>query len=282
MIVMLTALQVEYEAVLRHLVDVREHRHQAGTVFDVGRLAAHPERRVALATIGMGNLTAAAIAERAIAEFRPAAMLFVGVAGGLRDWLALGDVVVATKVAAYHGGRSEDDEFHARPRTWDISHRIEQVARRLPSKDAWRQQFTESAPAVHFEPIAAGEVVLNSRTSPLREQLRRNYNDVVAIEMESAGVALAGHLNDGVPTATVRGISDLAGGAKDVTDSAGWQSVAAGNAAAFAVLLAAAIDDNNSITDKLEPRVQNVARDNAKVDQQIGVNYGETHFGGTR
>lgn len=96
---------------------------------------------------------------------------------------------------------------------------------------------------MHFRPIAAGEVVLNSRTSPLAEQLRRTYNDAAAIEMESAGVFGAGHLNRSWPVLTIRGISDRADGAKHIADKAGLQTVAAANAAAFAFALVEAMAD---------------------------------------
>ena len=77
------------------------------------------------------------------------------------------------------------------------------------------------------------------RTTRLSEQLRRNYGDAAAIDMESGGVYLAGHLNHRLPVLTVRGISDLADGAKSVMDSMGWQAVAAGNAAALGLAIAA-------------------------------------------
>jgi adenosylhomocysteine nucleosidase len=216
-------------------------------------------------------------------------MLFVGVAGGLRDWLELGDVVVATTVHAYHGGRSEDDGFHTRPRSWDISHQIEQAARRVHRAREWYAPIadgTGTSPEVHFAPIAAGEVVLASRTSEHARRLDHAYDDAIAVEMESAGFALAGHLNDGVPTATVRSISDHAGAAKDTTDGQGWQSVAARNAAAFAIALAGQLDDLPAEKPAepetpAAPRIRNtnVAKGNATVGQQIGVNHGAFHAG---
>src|SRR5437660_11586425 len=127
MIVILTALQREYKAVRKHLTGLRTRHHAAGTVFEVGSLEEHPDRHVALAVMGDGNVPAATLTERAINEFRPAAVLFVGIAGGLRDWLELGDVVVATRVYGYHGAASEDDAVRTRPRAWDVAHRREPV-----------------------------------------------------------------------------------------------------------------------------------------------------------
>jgi adenosylhomocysteine nucleosidase len=295
MIVIQTALAVEQQAVLEHLVDVEVHKHPAGTLFDVGSLAAQPSRRIALGVTGPGTLPAAALTERAIAEFAPSAVMFVGVAGGLRPWLEIGDVVVATKVYAYHGGRSEDDEFLVRPRSWEISHELEQAARRLPRRNAWHALLPDAGeaitPEVHFDPIAAGDVVLNSTTSPLAEKIRRNFNDAVAIEMESSGFALAGHLSGRVSTVTIRSISDRADGTKAATDRQGSQRIAARNAAAFAIALAAAIDEETTDGSAEDdgtgtqapnhaPRVRNtnVAHKGAHVGQQNGVNTGDFHL----
>ncbi|MFD9964571.1 hypothetical protein [Amycolatopsis sp. NPDC058986] len=296
MIVILTALEIEHAAVRAHLTGVERHRHRAGTLFDVGTLAARPGRRVALAATGMGNITAAALTERAIAEFAPSMLMFVGVAGGLRDWLRLGDVVVATRVYGYHGGRSEDAEFLARPRAWETSHRAEQTARWLARSSGWYRPMPSAdpsaVPVVHFEPVAAGDVVLNSRVSDLAHQLRRTYNDAVAIEMESAGFAVAGHLNDRVPSITVRGISDLAGGAKDQTDGEGWQQVAARNAAAFAVAVAADLEDDGkdppgrggpsgppAAPPVPEIHTTNTVNGNARSVIQTGVHHGDINIG---
>jgi adenosylhomocysteine nucleosidase len=236
-VVVLTALNLEFAAVRAHLTEVREHKHDAGTLFEVGRLPG-ADVRVVLAVIGEGNQAAAVLTERSIATFAPAALLFVGVAGGLRDDLSIGDVVVATRVYAYHGGKEETSAFRGRPRAFETSHYLEQTARSVERNGSWTDHLSGGAsPTVHFKPIAAGEVVLNSRTSPLARQLSMNYNDAVAIEMESSGVAHAGHLNGSAATMTIRGISDQADGHKHAADRAGGQTAAATNAAAFGVAL---------------------------------------------
>ncbi|MEV0073342.1 5'-methylthioadenosine/S-adenosylhomocysteine nucleosidase [Amycolatopsis sp. NPDC050768] len=292
MIVILTALDIEHGAVRARMTGVEQRSHRAGTLFDVGTLDDWPGCTVALAVTGMGNITAAALAERAVAEFSPAAILFVGVAGSLREWLQLGDVIVADKVYAYQGGRSVDEGLLSRPRAWELSHRADQIARSLKRDGTWSRSLSAESqgntPRVHLGPIAAGDVVLDSRLSDVAELLRKNYNDAVAVEMESAGLALAGHLNENIPAVTIRGISDHAGGEKELTDGEGWQGPASRNAAAFAVALAAALDDGRDGEGraKEDPAVPPssgptmIARDNAHVGQQIGINHGTTNFGG--
>lgn len=222
-VVVLTALPLEFQAVREQLSGVRVMVHPQGTLFDVGRVPGLPWR-VALVEVGEGNSGAAVHTERAIAFFRPAAMFFVGIAGSLRAEGALGDVVVASKVYLHHGGKEGDDGFRARPRAWEVRHDVEQRVRRA----------LRSEPGVHFKPLVAGDVVLNSRTSRLADLIDRSCNDAVAVDMESAGLAQAAHLND-MPMLTVRGISDFADGRKAVTDAQGSQPVAARNAAAAAV-----------------------------------------------
>lgn len=240
-VLMLTALDLEYQAVRAQLTGWQKCPHQEGTLFETARLPGCGGE-VAIGVTGEGNLAAAVLAERAISTFAPYALLFVGVAGALKDDINLGDIVVGTKTYAYHGGKDSDDGFAVRPRAWPAPHELEQLARHISRTKSWSRylapQSRDHMPEVHFRPIAAGEVVLNSRDTPLAKQLRWTYNDAAAIEMESAGAAQAGHLNRSLPVLTIRGISDKADGAKDVADAARWQPAAAAHAAAFAVALA--------------------------------------------
>ncbi|MFY7067364.1 5'-methylthioadenosine/S-adenosylhomocysteine nucleosidase [Nocardiopsis changdeensis] len=235
-VVVLTALNLEYEAVRERLLSPEPYRHPRGTLFEVGTLPGGG--RVALGLTGKGNQSSAVLAERAIHEFSPAALLFVGVAGALWD-TPLGDVVVATHVYAYHGGTSEDDGLKARPRVWESPHGIGQTAAHVARTGAWNRRTPPDRPRpeVHQGPIAAGEIVQNSSLSREAEWIRQTYNDALAIEMEGAGVAQAGHLS-GSPVAIVRGISDRADGTKATGSDRAWQPIAAANAAAFALALA--------------------------------------------
>jgi nucleoside phosphorylase len=275
MIVVLTALQLEYTAIRKYLVGIQTHRHAAGTRFETGRVAG---RHVAVAVIGEGNMSAATLTERAINEFRPRAVLFVGIAGALVDWLRLGDVVVGTRTYGYHSGRSTDTAFRTRPRVWPSSHELEQVARSVDVTDTWWSTLV-TRPHVYFAPIAAGEILLDSRTSPVAAHLRDRYDDAVAIEMESAGMASAGQLNNAL-TLTIRGISDFAAGAKSRT---GRPQPAAEHAAAFAAAVIAQLDDTDPPrAGRPEPdsgiAVHNEANNSNDVIQ-IGFVQGNVEFG---
>jgi nucleoside phosphorylase len=241
-VLVLTALDLEYQAVSAHLTGLRRHPHPAGTLFETGYLPGG-ETEIVLALTGAGNTGAAVLAERAMSTFGPQALLFVGVAGALSGGIKLGDVVVATRVYAYHGGKETDGGVLTRPRAWDAPHELEQRAHHIARAGSWARFLPGTPPGhlpeVHFKPIAAGEIVLASRASPTAERLRNTYNDAAAIEMEGAGVTQASQFNRSLPTLIVRGISDRADGGKKALDEAGWQPRAAAHAAAFALALAA-------------------------------------------
>lgn len=121
--VILTALPVEYQAVRIYLNNIHEETHK-GTVYERGAFAAGQwSWDVGIAEIGAGNAGAAFEAERAIAYFNSSIVLFVGVAGGLKD-VKLGDVVVATKVYGYESGKAQNGAFLLRPDVGESSYRL--------------------------------------------------------------------------------------------------------------------------------------------------------------
>ena len=122
----LTALEVETRAVLRHLKDVEEETVKQ-TVFHVGRFEGWT---VAVAECGPGNVRAASIAERGIDHFSPEVACFVGVGGGVKD-VAIGHVVVATKIYGYESGKAGKDGFQPRPETGLPAYAFEQRARTI-------------------------------------------------------------------------------------------------------------------------------------------------------
>lgn len=223
---MLTALPLEYAAIRAHIEEREELVHPDGTRVEKGRLPG-TSWHVAIAELGMGAERAAALSTQLINWLHPEAVFFVGVAGGLKDDIELGDVVVGTQVYEIHGGKQTPEGFLVRPKALPGSHALEQAAR-----SAVRDMPDVRA---HFVPIATGDVVLADAESEIAQFIRRNYNDAGAIEMEGVGAAQAAHLNGQLHALVIRGISDHADAAKHEADTAGSQERAAAQAASVAV-----------------------------------------------
>lgn len=241
-VVVLTALPLEAAAVRALLPGLVRHDLPAGTIVEEAVLPG-TGYSVCLVCTGPGIGQAAVVAERVISWTGPAAVLFVGVAGAVWRGVALGDVVAATRALGYQGGKDTTAGFRARPEAWAGAHRLLQVAQYVDASASWLRFLPEdvqSAPEVHFKPVASGDVVKDARDSPLAELLETAYNDAAAIEMEAAGVARAAH-HARVDLLVVRGISDYADGTKSETDGGGWQLRAASHAAAFACGVIAAL-----------------------------------------
>jgi nucleoside phosphorylase len=259
--VILTAIPSEYAAVRSLIGDPTPCVHPAGTRYEIGVLeSATGSWRVVLAQTGVGNLRAAVEAERAITTFEPRALIFVGVAGGIKD-VEVGDVVVANKVYQYERGKS-GSSFLPRPDVGEPSYEILQTAQSIIQSNQWPPtppggRKTRSPKGI-LGPIAAGEKIVASTTSDIAHLIRSTYSDAIAVEMEGAGVAAALRANRRVAWCVIRGISDLIDGKAD-SDAAGSQEMAAENAAAFAATLLRAIQ-------RREPAVDQSASGSFRVD----------------
>lgn len=242
----LTALGLEYAAVRDQLFNCSSVVHPRGSRYEVGSFQGIT---VALAECGAGNTGAAIESERAIAFLNPRAVLFVGIAGGVKD-VQVGDVVFSSKVYGYESGKAEKT-FRPRPQVFVPNYALLQQAREIARNPV------EGA-KVFVGPIAAGEKVVASVESPEFAFIKQQYGDALAVEMEGYGFLHAGYVNNS-ECMVIRGISDLID-AKSESDAAGSQPLAARNAVQCALALiklhqnvsAASIPDQRNLTEIAE------------------------------
>ncbi|MFI0776640.1 hypothetical protein [Streptomyces sp. NPDC021212] len=239
-VVVLTALEIEYRAVRAHLDDPRPVRAERGSLFETGvfRSGARPGgRQVAIHMTGPGNPGAAALVERAAALFAPRAVLFVGVAGGVKD-VALGDVVAADAVYDYETGKDTECGFLPRQKTHQPAYGLVQLARNVAASGDWQRQIlpggaTTPLPRAHVKPIAAGGRVVGHERSDVGLRLAAVAGDAIAVDMEGFGFLAGAYVNQQLDALVIRGISDLLGDKGEAHDEH-WQPVASRHAAAFA------------------------------------------------
>jgi nucleoside phosphorylase len=242
------------------LENVNETRNPRGLSYEVGTFATEQGHWSVgiVQLLEPGNESAALAAFEAIQHFRPQVVMFVGIAGGVKD-VELGDVIVGTKIYGYASG-SAGRQFLPRPDVGESSEILLQQALSASRRQEWLGRIKRSAdtgkqPRVFVAPIAAGPAVLKSRTSVVYKFLKTAYGDALAVEMEGRGFLKAARTDDTVRALVVRGISDLIN-KKAATDRAGWQAIASDRAAAFAFeVLARQSASDQEVSKRVRPSV---------------------------
>lgn len=224
----LSALPQEQSGLIELLGKPRKLTH-ASRDFWLGDLCGQP---VVLALSRIGKVAAATTATVLIERFAVRRMLFTGVAGGLREGVRVGDVVVATdflqhdldvsplfpryEVPSYGRARFGTDA--------DLTARLVSAARAALRHEAVEPGLHDAGSAgfrvakpqfagarVHQGLLASGDRFVSgaSESRALKTALGAAGHEVLAVEMEGAAVAQV-CLDYGVPFAAVRTISDRA------------------------------------------------------------------------
>lgn len=214
---LMAALPQELQAVLDQMPD-ESRETVAGRVFCPGHLQGC---EVVAVVSGIGKVAAATTATMLLQRYGVDGIVFTGVAGGLGDGVAVGDVVVASSLLQHDMDASPLFPRHVVPGhaadRWAThapwAHALQAAAHEV--LQALPQHVGTEAMARHglHQPRAhQGLVVSGDRfvcTSAESQALRQTLPDAQAVEMEGAAVAQV-CADFGVPFAAVRTISDRA------------------------------------------------------------------------
>jgi nucleoside phosphorylase len=231
-VLVMTALRTEMEAVTAHVSNSQPQMF-GPVLCEVGEFEASNGLRwsVAAAEIGPGAVdTAAAVVATAI-KFKPDLLMFVGIAGALKDDVAIGDVVVASSVCWTERAKASTVGLLARAQAVNLSYTLSQWARRVAREGKWVNRITGSqskARTAVVGQIASGEKVIAD--VEYRREIKLKFSDAIAIETEGYGLARAAEFCTDAEVSVIRGISDAADSGKNDSD----QGLAADVAAAFA------------------------------------------------
>ena len=231
-VLVLTALPVEMAAVLAHVSGDRSTQRVGPLVCEIGCFSASNglQWRVVAAELGPGTVDTAGAVVAATTAFRPEVLMFVGIAGALKEDVGIGDVVAGTEVAWTERGKWSEGGYVPRIRTVSLSTPLSQFARKVARERNWTQRLQRPRSDVKavVQQIASGEKV--SADDEYRDWLRKTFSDAFAIENEGFALARAAEVYADGQRYVVRGISDVADGSK----SDQGQPEAADAAAAFA------------------------------------------------
>lgn len=189
----------------------------------------------AVASLGnAGNVNASAITTLLLSELNPKKVLMMGIAGGRRKKLSLGEVILSERVVYYEGGAahaggtialrpemqrpglSTQQDLNAYFATASLPDRLQERAEKLGFAIPVESQAGEVAAKLMVSPatIASGELLI--RDPEVFEGFQGIHEKAVVAEMEAYGVFDACEKQN-VPVLVVRGISDYGDTTKDNT-----------------------------------------------------------------
>lgn len=240
-VVILTALEVEREAIEKHLTSIESISHPiTGTDYKKGKYlkADGNYLEVIVGRTDQTNVNAALETERALEFFNPEYIFFSGVAGGLKD-VKVGDIVIGANVIGIERGKAEKKGLKFRPQFGASSYSLERLASSYVKSDEWK---TKSQSLVNPEfgaeigvftgTIASGEKVDASYESDFHKHIMQNASHALAIEMEGLGFLEVCRMRPLVKSLLLRGVSDMVND-KATMDSKGSQPYASQNVSAF-------------------------------------------------
>lgn len=237
-----TALKIERDAMLARLEGGRKiqddfdpYTYYRGYVTIPG--SAERYEVVLVMLLDMGNDEAAVATTQMIQRWQPHSVIMMGIAGGVRGKVSLGDVVVANYAHYYEAAKQTPHGEQRRPLQFSSDRLLYGRALAYEASE-WKGDINiprpgaeeTKLPDAHFGAIGCGEKVIADAEA--LAQLLRECPKMIAVAMEGAGVARAATNHASKPRfLEVRGISDYADPQKDDD----WHSFAAAATAAFTV-----------------------------------------------
>lgn len=217
-VVILTAIKEEYAAVRAHLDSISVLKKDS-VLYEEGifKFNGNEVAKVIIKECGPKNPGTAQETQRAITNFRPQCIFFVGIAGSRKpNDFRVGDVIFPEKVHYYESGKSELDSFKPRPDDVKPTFTLCEIARVERHKEDWKVLIKGNIDinvSADLGVIASGEQVVEHYNSEIGKILSTHYGDTACIAMEEYGFLNAVH-RQGVEFASlmagvVRGVSDI-------------------------------------------------------------------------
>lgn len=240
-----TALPEERDAMLARLEDPRPATPPvtSASAFDANeyyeasvpneRWGAGRVRVSVLCLAGMGRVRAAVQAANAIHTLQPAAVVLVGIAGGVRKAVKeLGAVIVSEQIVDYELQKLTDEDDQIRFEVYRGDQALLRITREVAMSWKPEREFGRGV-SVSIGPIASGDKVVAS--SDDLDKLLFQWPKLLGIEMEAGGAAAAAWFAPSRPRfLMIRGVSDFADNEKNTEAVDSQRPHACATAALFA------------------------------------------------
>ncbi|KMT21025.1 5'-methylthioadenosine/adenosylhomocysteine nucleosidase [Clostridium cylindrosporum] len=193
----ITAMEEELAIILKELTDVTKEVVSRNEIYR-GKLG---NKEVVATVCGIGKVHAAVSTQTLIREFKAEAIINVGVAGGLRDEIGFGNIVIGDSLVQHDVDTTVFGDRHGQiPRldTFDFKadKNLVELAKKAAEENPENKTFVGR--------IVTGDQFLTSKEKV--EWLVKEF-DALAGDMESASIAHTCYLND-TPFLIIRTISD--------------------------------------------------------------------------
>jgi nucleoside phosphorylase len=242
-IVIITGLRKELEWFSRTIGVRFERVAREGTSYlrGIHRVGDRELSIVAVRQLDKGLSSAAVTATKAICLWQPSVIVMTGICAGVEHFVALGDLVVAVQCFEHASGQLVDGEIVPLQNRVALEPWFQDYLMSISDSPAFATTIQESYPGplpddfamrIHYGPMACGPLVV--KDPAYMAKLRSHEHSLLALDMESYGVALAASMCS-TPTRTVhavivKGVVDYADGTKNDD----WHDYAAYASAAYA------------------------------------------------
>ncbi|MGT2911683.1 5'-methylthioadenosine/adenosylhomocysteine nucleosidase [Streptococcus cameli] len=201
----IAAMAEELKTLVEHLEDTQKATVLGNTYYS-GRIGSH---EVVLVQSGVGKVMSAMSVAILVETFAVDALINTGSAGAVADGLAIGDVVIAERLA-YHdvdltAFGYDYGQMSAQPLYFEADRQLmEQLETVLQQQDLPYQRGL----------IATGDSFIAGQDKV--DGIKSHFPEVLAVEMEGAAIAQAAHAT-GKPFLVIRAMSDTAQGDANIT-----------------------------------------------------------------
>ena len=205
-IAIIGAMDCEINTLKSVLTDYSEHKSGKIVIY-TGKINSY---EIILSKSGVGKVNAAMTTQYIIDKFNPECIINTGVAGGVGENLAVGDIVIGTSLVQY--------DFNVTALGYARGYMCTGVNKDKPTVyysdenliNAYETAVKESGfkSGIHRGVIATGDTFISD--NEMKKEIKNLFN-ALAVEMEGCAIAQCAYMNN-IPFVIVRALSDLANG----------------------------------------------------------------------